>query len=377
MALLDNMMVFWVLLSIYLVLRRETRVFAGLWSGLALGLAILTKENAVFFGPPIYYLLSRRMANRPDRRFAIHFWLFAVGAALGYYILFAVLKGELFPSGGNFDLDQHTGHSSLLYELWYQLHRNQGTLFEQGSFLRTMWLPKDAFLLLGGTVAMVICLFLGFRDKRRDLGTLVVGTMALGMAFYLARGSVLLDFYVLPLIPMFALCIGLVADRVLKHRLLRTAVPLVAAVLLLAPTGGYLVTYGDKDNLQPNDVYYLPLTYLQNEQIAWIRRNVPANSKIIGDDDAWVALHDGNPSYKNFVSHWNAVGDPAVRDGMFAGDGQNINYIVMSNKMRNAMVINNAGGRENWILDALDHHSTEVWSAARGDVQLAIFKIDH
>src|SRR5258707_14482406 len=53
MVLLDNMMVFWVLLSIYLILRRESRIFTGLWSGLSLGLAVITKENAIFFAPTI------------------------------------------------------------------------------------------------------------------------------------------------------------------------------------------------------------------------------------------------------------------------------------------------------------------------------------
>src|SRR6185312_14427686 len=149
MALLDNMMVFWSLLSIYLLLRRETRVFAGLYSGLTLGIAILTKENAIFFAPAIFYLLTRRVSGQHDRRFTINFWLYAVAGALSLYFLFATLKGELFPSGGSFDLSHHSGHSSLLYELWFQLHRKQGTLFAHGSYLYTMWLPKDRFLILG------------------------------------------------------------------------------------------------------------------------------------------------------------------------------------------------------------------------------------
>jgi 4-amino-4-deoxy-L-arabinose transferase-like glycosyltransferase len=377
MALLDNMMVFWVLLSIYLLVRQETRVFAGLFSGLALGLGILTKENAIFFAPAICYLLIRRVADRPDRRFAINFWLFAVAGALSVYSLFATLKGELFPSGLNFDLTHPSGHSSLLYTLWYQLHRNQGTLFEHDSFLYTMWLPKDPFLILGGAAAMTVCLLVGFRQRRRDPAFLVAGTLAFGMALYLARGSVILDFYILPLIPILALCIALVADRTLKHPLARKAVPALIAVVLVLPTGGYLLAYGDKSNLQPNDVYYLPLTYLQQEQISWVRDNVPADAKIIIDDDIWVALHTGSRSYKYAVSHWNAVGNPAVRDGWFARSGENIDYIVMSNRMREAMTLNNTNGQENWILDALDNHSTQVWSDGRGDVQLAIYQIDH
>ena len=47
----------------------------------------------------------------------------------------------------------------------------------------------------------------------------------------------------------------------------------------------------------------------------------------------------------------------------------------MSNDMRQAMMINNAGGQENWILNALDNHSVKVWHAGRGNLQLAIYKV--
>ena len=380
MVLLDNVMVFWVLLSIYLLLRRKTRVFTGLWSGLAFGVAVLSKENAIFFAPTIYYLLSRRVKDDPNRHFTKMFWLFAASASVSIYFLFATLKNELLPSGLDFSLSHPPGgHSSLLYELWYQLHRNQGTLLSHGSFLYTSWLPKDPFLLVGGTVAMVVSLYLGFRDRNRNLGLLVAGTLAFEIAFYLARGSVILDFYVIPLIPMFALSIGLVADRALKRMsvpFFRAAIPAVAAALLLLPTGGYLLTHGQKGQLQAADVYYLPLTYLQQEQISWVRHNIPADAKVISDDDIWVALHDGHRDYPYDVSHWNAVGDPVVKNKEFGGGNwRAIDYIVMSNGMKAAIIGNNTGGQENWILNALDNHSSEVWHAGRGNVQLEIYKV--
>lgn len=377
MVLLDNIMVFWVLLSIWLVLRRRTQVFTGLWSGLAFGVSVLTKENAIFFAPTIFYLLYRRTKHDPNRRFTIMFWLFAASASISVYFLFATLKNELLPRGLDFSLTHPPGgHSSLLYELWYQLHRNQGTLFSHGSFLYTMWLPKDPFLLVGGTIAMVVCLYLGWRMRKQNPSFLIAGTLALEIAFYLARGSVLLDFYVIPLIPMYAVCIGLVADRALKRRVLRMVVPALAAALLLLPAGGYLLTHGQKGQLQAADVYYLPLTYLQQEQISWIQHNVPPGARIISDDDIWVALHDGHPDFPYDVSHWNAVGDPVVRNKEFGGGNwQDIDYIAMSNGMRQAMIGNNTGGQENWILNALDNHSVEVWHAGRGNVQLEIYKV--
>ena len=61
---------------------------------------------------------------------------------------------------------------------------------------------------------------------------------------------------------------------------------------------------------------------------------------------------------------------------MFASNWHNISYIAMSNGMRQAMIGNNTNGQESWILDALNNHSTEVWHAGRGNVQLEIYKIN-
>ena len=386
MVLLDNMMVFWVLLSIYLLLRDRGRLFGGFWSGLALGIAVITKENAIFFAPTIFYLLYRLAKGDPSRRFVITLWLFACAAAVSAYFLYAALKGELLPPQIDFSLaHQPQGHVSLLYELWFQIHRNQGTLFSPGSYLYTMWLPKDRFLLAGGTVAMLISLYLGWRDKKRNLNFIVAGTLALEIAFYLARGSVILDFYVIPLIPLYALSIGLVADRALKALPARAArrfsvivVPAFAAALLLLPSGGYLLTHDPQTGvLKTNDVYYLPLTYLQQEQIAWVRGHIPPTARIVIDDSIWVALHEGRPSYPYAESHFDAATDPNIRNKVFGGNWQNIDYIVLANGMKQAMILNNAGGQENYMLDALDNHSTLVWRASRGNVGLAIYKVQH
>jgi len=385
MVLLDNMMVFWVLLSIYLILRRESRIFTGLWSGLSLGLAVITKENAIFFAPTIFYLLSRRFRGDPNRDFALMFWLFAATTPILIYFLFATLKGELLPPSLDFSLSRTPqGHVSLLYEFWFQIHRNQGNLFHHThhSYLYTMWLPKDGFLLAAGTAAMVISLYVGWRERERDPGLLVAGTLAFEIAFYLARGSVILDFYVIPLIPLFALNIGLVADRA-KRRLpahtSRVAVPVavacLASVLMLDPSGAYFITRGQHHQLKLADVYYLPLTYLQREQIAWVRRHIPTSDKIITDEDIWVSLHDIRPYYPYAQSHWNAASDPQVRNNIFHTNWRNIDYFVLSNGMKYAMNLNNTAGQEGWMLYALNYHSTKVWQASRGNVKLAIYRV--
>jgi 4-amino-4-deoxy-L-arabinose transferase-like glycosyltransferase len=389
MVLLDNIMVFWVLLSIYLLLRRETYLFTGVWSGLAFGISVVTKENAIFFAPTIFYLIYRQTKGYLNHRFAMTAWLFAASAPILCYFLLAALKGELMPPNNDFNL-AHTpqGHVSLLYEMWYQIHRNQGSLFSHGpeGYLYSMWLPKDPFLLEAGTAAMAICLYLGWRERHQNPVLLVAGTLAFEIAFYLARGSVILDFYVIPLIPTYALCIALVADRMAERipvSTRRLAVPalagLCAALLFvpsgLLPSGGYLLKHGSRGQLQLADPYNVPLTFLQNEEIAWVRAHIPPSDHIITDEDIWTDLHDVRPIYPYAQSHWNAASDPTVRKMFGNGNWQDIDYIVLSNGMKQAMILNNAGGQELFMLNALDYHSTEVWHVTKGDVSLAIYQI--
>src|SRR5258706_3931111 len=204
MVLLDNMMVFWVLLSIYLILRRESRIFTGLWSGFACGLAVITKENAIFFAPTIFYLLNRRFRGDPNRDFAQMFWLFAAITPILIYFLFATLKGELLPPSLDFSLSRTPqGHVALLYEFWFQIHRSQGTLFHHThhSYLYTMWLPKDGFLLAAGTAAMLISLYVGWRERGRVPGLLVAGARAVPSALHPAPGRGSLSFLSVPPLP--------------------------------------------------------------------------------------------------------------------------------------------------------------------------------
>jgi hypothetical protein len=125
----------------------------------------------------------------------------------------------------------------------------------------------------------------------------------------------------------------------------------------------------------PHDLYKLGQTDMQAQQLQWIRQYVPPDAKLIIDDDMWADLHDVRPYYRFAHSHYKAASDPDVRDRLFGKDWHNIDYIVMSNKMRDAMVLNNGDGSEDWILQALDN-STKVWSVQHGDVGLEIDKVN-
>jgi 4-amino-4-deoxy-L-arabinose transferase-like glycosyltransferase len=378
-VLLDNLMVFWLLLSVYLVARADGRVMTFMSAGLSFGLAVITKENAIFFAPGLAYLVHHYAKTWRNRRFVKSFWWFAVGLPLSEYVLFAQLKSELMPSDFNFDLNNPPAdHVSLLYTVWWQVNRSgpEGrSLFLE--LLRTSWLFKDHYTLIIGTGAVLAVLLLWTRDRQGRPGYLAAALMALGYGFYLARGSVLLDFYVAPMVPLFAINIGLLYGHLMKaiSAPTRAMVTAFVVVIALATPGAYLLHHNTEGKLQAQDLYHLKLTSMQDQQIAYVRAHIPTDARIIIDDDIWTALHDRKPYYPRAHSHFKAASDPDIRDKLFKSNWENIDYVVMSNKMRLAMELNNGDKREDWILQAIDGHSEEIWKLDRGDVHLAIYEI--
>jgi 4-amino-4-deoxy-L-arabinose transferase-like glycosyltransferase len=379
-VLLDNLMVFWVLLGLYLLARRDGRVVTAIGGGLGFGLAMITKENALFLLPGFGYLMHRSIEAQSNRRFSASFWWFAAAAPVAMYLLFAQLKNEMLPARLDFNLaTPPADHVSLLYTVWWQLHRtpttSHGSAF--ADLLRGSWLAKDTYLLAGGAVATLATLGLALSDRRRREAMLGAALLAIGYGFYLTR-SVLLDFYVVPLVSLLALNIGLLYAH-LTRRVRPFAVGLLTLAVVavpLAKPGGYLMAYNDRNKLQVVDLYRLSLTDLQAQQVAWIRAHVPTDSRMIIDDDVWVQLHDVAPGYPNAHSHWKAASDPDVRDKVFHSDWHRLTYVVLSNKMRPAMEQNNGDGRESWVLQAIDQHGERVWQASRGNVELSIVKIN-
>src|SRR5438132_5090263 len=74
-VLLDNLMVMWVLLALYLITggvhwrSGDLRIVSAILSGLAFGVAVLTKENAIFFAPVVGYISIKRLTSRINYRF--------------------------------------------------------------------------------------------------------------------------------------------------------------------------------------------------------------------------------------------------------------------------------------------------------------------
>ena len=227
---------------------------------------------------------------------------------------------------------------------------------------------------------------IGLRDRKRHRADLVAALLALSYAFYLVRGSVMLEFYIVPLVPFMAMNIGMAASQILRVVPGDKRMPLVSGsvralvltgcfAVLILPMGGYVLVHDQYHKTTVlHDLYRLPLTTMQEEQVAFIRAHIPPDARIIIDDELWVQLHDVKPYYLQAHSHWKASSDPAVRDKLFGRDWHNIDYIVLSNKMLLVMQQNNTGGGENYILEAL-RHARPIWQSTVGNISLAIYQV--
>ncbi|MBJ7357225.1 glycosyltransferase family 39 protein [Nocardioides sp.] len=198
---LDGLAVPWLLGAFALALAPRRGLGHAIGAGILLGVACLTKETTLVFAPAVVWALWLG-SDRRTRAFDLVGFTLALGVTGGQYLLYALLKGELFSGAG---------HVSLVDALRFQLEEREGSGFilEPGSGAHGIlqyWLSFDSLLVIGGLVAGVAVLL---RPRTRPLGVAVL----IAAAVALRPDGYLPFMYVTVALPFCALALAAALDH--------------------------------------------------------------------------------------------------------------------------------------------------------------------
>lgn len=324
-VLLDNIMIFWVILSLSFLLTKNFRLSSLILSAITFGIAVLTKEIAIYFLPAFLYILLSREAIT-NKAFSLVQWFTVSSLIISTYFLFALLRGELFPVGF---LSGNKPHVSLISSLLFQFSRGGGYHFwdPRSDFYLTLqeWLGKDPFTVTLGAAATIISFLLLVKVKELRIPSL----LALVFWIFLIRGRLIIDFYVIPAIPLLSLNLGILLDFLFKQFSQKTRNFLQLISLTVILSGMFYLT--------PLDLYARNETKPQIEAINWVKQNLPSQTYIVIDNYAFIDLREpkfeGDKVFPNADWFWKLDYDPTIRDQKYGRDWRKIEYIVLSHEM--------------------------------------------
>ncbi len=374
--LLDNIMTTFVLLSYALILKEKITLLTIFFSSIVMAAGILTKENAIFFIPGFLITLFAQ-TKRSQRPIAIAGWVTVVGSIVSIYFLFALIKGEFFPVGSA--LGGTKPHVSLLTTLAYQASRKGGGLFDSGTWASgsnfRLWINQDPILTLGGFGGFILesiyLVSIGIRYIIHNLQKhrlrfsrhslrqvihdftaahqvlLLIGLFfsSLGFFYFLGRGGIVIEFYVVPIIPFLALLLGtgyMFIENLLIKLIHRSWVPFIvltlcSGLLIFLYKPYIFISRSFPQQSGGENIYTTDQTKSQRDALEWIRNNIKENEVLIFDNYAYLDLKDpnnpGKKVYKNSNWYWKVDLDPEIRDGVYNNTPEVIDYVAVTPQM--------------------------------------------
>ena len=325
--LLDNLMTFWVLLSLWWASRPAHQLHHYIWSAVFLGIAVLTKLNAIFFLPAFWYLIWKK-ADPGHRLHALLYWTFVVGAMILVFFLYAALKGELLPAPR--DASGQPLHVSMVETFQLQLGRGDFAWPWQArsSFRLNLntWALKDPFILLGGAIGLIGLTAMAIWRRRRYPYLIVLAVACWLYLLFLARGKIVIDLYIVPYIPLLAATIAsfwVVLGQELWPRRWRwfRRVHLAAGFILLLLT---LSVLGAKP-------YTVSETSNQQAALDWVQAHIPTSAHIVADNYVYPYLAQQR-AYQHVSYFFTAEYDPEVRQ-TYEDDWRNIEYLILTHEI--------------------------------------------
>lgn len=321
---LDNIMTFWLLISLYFFTKGR-RLKYVIISALTFAFAVLSKESAIAF-LPIMILATYLNSNRSNKNFAIIGWTSIALMVISIYPVYALLKGEFFASGTF--LGGNSPHVSLIDALQFQYQRSdKGGFFlsATSSFrnaLQNTWIRYGLIFITTGTIASIISLI---KFKKKWL--LITGMLTWAYILFTIRGQVL-DWYIIPLVPLFALNISLVyveisnyfAFKPNRYKIFKYGFMALVSFMIIFELG------------QNYFIFTLDQTKNEVDAIKWIKDNIENQPDRITMIDNY-AFVDLNPSIKNIKQtnihyYWKADTDPVIKYDLLNNDWNKIDYLL-------------------------------------------------
>ena len=369
--LIDNVATFWLLLSLYLLVGRVT--LRRVWlSGVAIGIAILSKETAIAVVPALA-VLAARQTPPVNRLFAVSGWVALAAGVCATYVLLALLKGELFAAGTL--LGGHRAHVSLLCSIQWQASRasDGGVLESSSAFwqLAGSWAHSEPLLVIGGTLAAALSVVL----LRRRAVIAMIGWCVLSLWLFLGRGGVVLAFYLVPLLPLLALSVALVVhEAIAAARRLRpgwrATGPALGALAVACAVALALLGYMRSDR----GMWTKDPVAGQVDAVKWIERHVPASSRMVIDEYMWDELHDpprGVPRFADAQYYWKVGVDPSVQRRGFADNWRKVGYVVTTPQL-----VEDTAHNDFPIVTPALEHSVPVAAFNTGGWQIEVRRVE-
>lgn len=326
-VLLDNVGTFWLLLSLYLMVVGNSRLKFLVGSAICLGLSFLSKEIFVLFIPVMIYGVWLH-STQFQRKFALVAFTYTVIAICSGFVLLAVLKGELLPTGWlPWDTHQHLSMFST-YLGQVQRGTTQGSITGQWH----AWKNLDQVLMIFSVAAVVFNLIAGWWNRKQ----LFIALMAISFWILLIRGGVVLSFYIIPMIPLAAINAAFAFNTIFGWLGKAAHFDLLRVGLLLCVLAA-IVPY---DIANANVDFTQNSTASQVQAIAWVRSHIPHNAFIVINDWMFVDLRQAGgggvgtgATYPFANVYFNIQSDPTIYQALLAKNWDRIDYVIEDSEM--------------------------------------------
>ncbi|MGY2127703.1 ArnT family glycosyltransferase [Blastococcus sp. SYSU DS0617] len=357
-VLLDNVALPWLLGAFLLALSRQRHLGHYMAAGLCFGVAVLSKETLLIFLPALLVALWQN-AYRPTRPFAVMGFSVVVAAAGGVYLLYALIRSELFPG---------PDHVSVWDAMAFQLGGRDGSgwIFDSegpvdganDSF--TGWLALDSGVLIIGGVAAALVALAVRRLRPIAVGVLVAAAVALRPDGYLPQ------MYVVAVLPLCALLVVGLLDAVWRQLMRARAVPVrlaagtaMLAVLAVAAAqfADWRYTYAVAWTDDANDV--------ATSAVDFAAEDLPQDSTIVVGNALWNDFVEAGWDAEDVVWFYKVDSDGAVTEQL-GGDYLGIDYLMWSED-----VAKNAGPI---VVEAYEH-SELVWAEGSGEDRVEVRRV--